>query len=193
MSRGLRAAAYAGILSLVVIAPEIFLEEMFRQQPERQWLALLVIAIYVVSVATTVLFYLGFCLLGRRFAAPAITYSSSLIILLNLVWYTFQVATLWRTSPYYSVFGGTVLVIFGLSKILFGYGIFMARDRLGRWATSIAVLEVVGGLFLLTVLWYLVGFVLSLVVTVLQIMLLLRLSRTIDETPSGAVLAAKSR
>jgi hypothetical protein len=178
MTGRLKTAAYAGILSLVVIAPEIFLEEILRQQPEAQWLALLVIAIYVVSVGTTVLFYYGFCLVGRSYGSPAITYSSSVIILLNLVWYVFQVFALWQTFSFYNLFGGTILVIFGLSRFAFGYGVFRVRAELGRWATAIAVLEIVIALLLMSVLLYLVGFVLSLVVTVLQILLLLRLSRS---------------
>jgi hypothetical protein len=193
MKSWLKVAAYAGILSLVVIAPEIFLEEMFRQHPETHWLALLVVAIYVVSVGTTVLFYYGFCLLGHRFGAPAITMSSWVIILLNLIWYVFQVVALWQTFSFYNVFGGTVLVVFGASRLAFGYGVFRVRAALGRFATSIALLEVVIGLFLISVSLYLVGFVLSLVVAVLQIMLLLGLSRSLGAREAVSGVAGEHR
>ncbi len=38
MSARLKAAAYAGILSLLLIPPEIFLEETLRTNPGTQWI-----------------------------------------------------------------------------------------------------------------------------------------------------------
>jgi len=66
--------------------------------------------------------------------------------------------------------------VFGASRLLFGYGVYRARAALGGLAMPITILELVIGLFLMSVKFYLIGFVLSLVAVVLQIMLLLRLA-----------------
>jgi hypothetical protein len=182
MSIRLKIAAYAGLLSLILIPPEIFLEQTLKQYPDELWLYYSVILIYVLTVLTTVLVYYGFYLIGNHFSARAIKISSLIIILLNFVWYTFQVVILEQPVTYYNIFGGTVLVVFGFSRILFGYGLYMIQDKVGQLAKPMAILEVVIGLFLISVIYYLGGFVLSLVVAVMQIILLLRLSKILGES-----------
>jgi hypothetical protein len=181
VSRKLKIAAYAGILSLLLVPPEIFLEHSLNENPRTQWILVSVIFIYILSVAFTVLLYYGFYLIGRELHDSAIVISCLIIILLNFVWYIFQAYAIQEPVSFYGLIGGAVLIVFGASRILFGYGVFRARTALGGLATPIAILEIVIGLFLITVKFYLVGFVLSLAAAVLQIMLLLRLSRFVDE------------
>lgn len=181
MSMKLKIAAYAGILSLLLVPPEIFLEHTLNENPGTQWIFISVVFIYILSVSFTVLLYYGFCLIGRELHVPAMVISSLTIILLNFVWYGFQVYAIQEPVSFYGLVGGAVLVVFGASRILFGYGVFRARTELGGLATPLAILEIVIGLFLISVKFYLVGFVLSLIAAVLQIVLLLRLSRSVDE------------
>lgn len=184
MSARLKAAAYAGILSLLLIPPEIFLEETLRSNPGTQWIFVSIVLIYILNVALAVVFYRGFILIGRWLDHTAIVASSMIIILLNVAWYGFQVYALRGPVSFYGVYGGVVLVVFGASRLLFGYGVFVARDALGGLAIPIAILELVIGLFLMSVKFYLVGFVLSLVAVVLQIMLLMRLAQSGDAAES---------
>lgn len=187
MSKKLKIAAYAGILSLVLVPPEIFLEHMLNENPGTQWVFISIVFVYVFSVSCTVFLYYAFFLLGRELDVSAIVISSVIIILLNFIWYSFQVYAIRDPVAFYNLFGGAVLVVFGASRIVFGYGVYRARTALGGLATSLAVLEIVIGLFLITVRLYLVGFVLSLPAAVLQIMLLLGLSRSFDEETRGVV------
>jgi hypothetical protein len=190
VSARLKAAAYAGILSLLLIPPEIFLEESLRANPGTLWIFASISLIYILNVALAVVFYRGFILIGRRLDHSSIVVGSMIIILLNFAWYGFQVYALRGPVSFYGVYGGVVLVVFGASRLLFGHGIYRARDTLGGLAMPIAILELVIGLFLMSVRFYLVGFVLSLVAVVLQIMLLLRLASAegswLQEGRSGA-------
>jgi len=172
----LKTAAFAGILSLLLIPPEIFLEETLRANPRTQWILVSIVLIYILNVALSVVFYRGFILIGRLLDRPAIVVSSLMIILLSFAWYGFQVYALRGPVSFYGVYGGVVLVVFGASRLLFGYGVYRARAALGGLAMPITILELVIGLFLMSVKFYLIGFVLSLVAVVLQIMLLLRLA-----------------
>lgn len=192
MNNKLKIAAYAGIISILLIPPEIFLEHMLNENPGTQWIFILIIFIYIISVLSTIILYYGFYLIGHSINVPAIKISSSIIILLNLIWYIFQIFAIQEPIAFYNIFGGTVLVVFGISRIVFGYGVYKARTALGKPATSIAILEIVIGLFLISVVLYLVGFVLSLVVAVMQIMLLFRLSKSFDEEQVRAGLAEEN-
>ena len=176
MNARLKTAAFAGILSLLLIPPEIFLEETLRANPRTQWILVSIVLIYILNVALSVVFYRGFILIGRLLDRPAIVVSSLMIILLSFAWYGFQVYALRGPVSFYGVYGGVVLVVFGASRLLFGYGVYRARAALGGLAMPITILELVIGLFLMSVMFYLLGFVLSLVAVVLQIMLLLRLA-----------------
>lgn len=176
MNARLKTAAFAGILSLLLIPPEIFLEETLRANPRTQWILVSIVLIYILNVALSVVFYRGFILIGRLLDRPAIVVSSLMIILLSFAWYGFQVYALRGPVSFYGVYGGVVLVVFGASRLLFGYGVYRARAALGGLAMPITILELVIGLFLMSVKFYLIGFVLSLVAVVLQIMLLLRLA-----------------
>ena len=176
MNARLKTAAFAGILSLLLIPPEIFLEETLRANPRTQWILVSIVLIYILNVALSVVFYRGFILIGRLLDRPAIVVSSLMIILLSFAWYGFQVYALRGPVSFYGVYGGVVLVVFGASRLLFGYGVYRARAALGGLAMPITILELVIGLFLMSVMFYLIGFVLSLVAVVLQIMLLLRLA-----------------
>jgi len=174
-------AAYAGILSLLFVPPEIFLENMLNDSPDTHWIFFLIIFVYIISVLTTVLLYYGFYLIGDKLHVPAIKISSSIIILLNFIWYIFQVFAIQEPISFYNIFGGTVLIVFGISRILFGYGIYKVRTTLGQLAKPIAILEIVIGIFLVSVLAYFVGFFLSIIAAILQIILLFRLSKSFDE------------
>ena len=176
MNARLKTAAFAGILSLLLIPPEIFLEETLRANPRTQWILVSIVLIYILNVALSVVFYRGFILIGRLLDRPAIVVSSLMIILLSFAWYGFQVYALRGPVSFYGEYGGVVLVVFGASRLLFGYGVYRARAALGGLAMPITILELVIGLFLMSVMFYLIGFVLSLVAVVLQIMLLLRLA-----------------
>ena len=181
MSKKLKLAAYAGLLSILLVPPEIFLEHIFNENPGTQWIFVFIIFIYILSVLSTVMLYYVFYLIGHTFNNPAIKISSLVIIMLNFIWYIFQIFAIQEPVAFYNIFGGAVLVVFGISRITFGYGILKIRAALGRLATPIAILEIVIGLFLISVMLYLVGFVISLIVAVLQIILLLRLSKSFDE------------
>jgi hypothetical protein len=187
----LKTAAYAGILSLLLIPPEIFLEETLRANPRTQWIRVSIVLIYILNVALSVVFYRGFILIGRLLDRPAIVVSSLMIILLSFAWYGFQVYALQGPVSFYGVYGGVVLVVFGASRLLFGYGVFRARAALGGLAMPITILELVIGLSLMSVKFYLIGFVLSLVAVVLQIMLLLRLANANGSWLRDSTAAAK--
>lgn len=190
MNARLKTAAFAGILSLLLIPPEIFLEETLRANPRTQWILVSIVLIYILNVALSVVFYRGFILIGRLLDRPAIVVSSLMIILLSFAWYGFQVYALRGPVSFYGVYGGVVLVVFGASRLLFGYGVYRARAALGGLAMPITILELVIGLFLMSVMFYLIGFVLSLVAVVLQIMLLLRLANAngswLQDSPPAA-------
>ncbi len=179
MNIQLRLAALGGLISLFFIPPEIYLEHQLNIDPQAQWLLYIIIFIYVASVLSTVALYNGFYLIGKKFNIPAIVISCILIILLKIIWYVFQIFAIQEPISFYNIFGGTVLVVFGVSRIVFGYGIYKVRSELGKPSTSIAVLEILVGLFLISVIAYLGGLVLSLIVAILQIILLLRLSKSI--------------
>lgn len=191
MNARLKTAAYAGILSLLLIPPEIFLEESLRANPRTQWILVSIVLIYILNVALSVVFYRGFILIGRLLDRPAIVVSSLMIILLSFAWYGFQVYALRGPVSFYGVYGGVVLVVFGASRLLFGYGVYRARGALGGLAMPITILELVIGLFLMSVKFYLIGFVLSLVAVVLQIMLLLSLANANGSWLQGSTPAAK--
>jgi len=183
MSKKLKIAAWAGLLSLLLIPPEIYLEHVLDEQPGTQWIFILILCIYVISVLFTALLYYGFYLIGKRFNTPFLFISSIIIILLMIAWYIFQVFNLQEPIAFYSTFGGVILIIFGLSRIGFGYGLYEIRETLGTPATSIAILEFVIGLFLITLVVYFVGLLVSIVVTILQFILLIRLSKSLDDKP----------
>ena len=171
----------AGLLSILLVPPEIYLEHALDQQPGTQWIFLLILCIYIISLLFTVQLYYGFYLIGKKFNAPFIVISSLVIILLNFVWYIFQVFNLQEPIIFYNTFGGVVLVVFGLSRIGFGYGVYKIRETLGKPATSIAILEFVIGLFLVTIVVYFVGLLVSIVVAILQFILLIRLSESLND------------
>ena len=187
MGKKLKIAAWAGLLSLVLVPPEIYLEHLLNEQPGMQWIFLLILCVYIISVLFTILLYYGFILVGKKYNAPFIIVSSLVMILLKFVWYIFQVFNLLEPIAFYNIFGGVVLVVFGLSRLGFGYGVYKIRDTLGKPATSIAVLEFVIGLFLVTIVVYFAGLLVSIVVAILQFILLMRLSKTLNDEPVGEI------
>lgn len=180
MNSKLRIAAYGGILSLFLTPPEIYLEHLLNESPGTEWIFLLIILIYLASVLSTTVLYYGFYLIGNTYRVPSIMVSSIVIIILKIIWYTFQVFAIQEPIAFYNLFGGTILVIFGISRIAFGYGIFQIGSELGKPAKSMAILEVLIGLFLVTVIAYLGGLVLSIIVAFMQIVILLKLSKTFE-------------
>ena len=179
MSRILRIAAYGGIFSLILIPPEIYLEHILNENPGIKWLFPLIVIIYLISVLSTVALYYGFYRIGKTLSSSAIIASSLIIISLKIIWYVFQYFAIQEPISFFGLFGGIILVIFGISRIIFGYGIYKVRLKLGKPAISIAYFEFAIGLLLVPVFTYPGALFLSIIVSILQIILLFRLSKNL--------------
>ena len=177
MQKKLRYAAFAGIIYLVSFLPELILETQSEYGQSNDFTSTLLIITYVVSALSTVLFYYGFIVIGKKFENNLLIVGSTIIILTTIFYYLYSWYTLDLVNSEEEVFGVSVLLLYGFSGIVFGLGLYKMREVLGKLALSAAILEFVVGFFLITVVLFFVGMIISIPTTILEILLLLKTAK----------------
>jgi hypothetical protein len=105
---------------------------------------------------------------------------SAIIILTTIFYYLYSWYTLDLVDIEEEVFGVSVLLLYGFSGIVFGFGLYKIRAVLGKLASVAAILEIVAGFFLITVILFFLGLILSIPATIVEILLLLKAAELND-------------
>jgi hypothetical protein len=174
MQKKIKFAAFAGIIYLISFLPELIFETLQEYGQSNDFTSTLLMISYVVSTLSTVFFFYGFIVIGNKFENNLLVVGSIIIILTTIFYYLYCWYTLDLVNIEEEVFGVSVLLLYGFSGIVFGFGLYKMRDILGKLASSAAILEIVVGFFLITVFLFFIGMILSIPATILEILLLLK-------------------
>ena len=176
MQNKLRFAAFAGIVYLVSFLPELTAEIIHEYQGGTAFTSFILMITYIVSLVATIAFLYGFIIIGNKLKNNLLVVGAIIIILTSIFYYVYS----WYTLDMYEVedkiFGGSVLLLYGFSGILFGAGIYQLRLKLGGLASTAGILEIIIGISFVTIVLFLLGLILSIPAVILEVLLLLRVA-----------------
>jgi hypothetical protein len=174
MQKKLKFAAFAGIIYLVSFLPEIIIETLKEFGHDNGFLSTFLMITYVVSALSTLFFFYGFIVIGNKFDNNLLVVGSVIIILTTIFYYLYAWYTIDLVNIEEEVFGVSVLLLYGFSGLVFGFGLYKMRDIMGKIAAVAAILEIIGGFFLITIILFFIGLIISIPAIILEILLLLK-------------------
>lgn len=189
MQNKLRFAAFAGIVYLVSFLPELTIEIIHDYQGGTSFTSFILMITYIVSMVATIAFLYGFIIIGNKFNNNLLVVGAMIIILTSIFYYIYSWYTLDMFEVEDKIFGGSVLLLYGFSGIIFGVGIYQLRLKLGGLASTAGILEIIIGLSFITIVLFLLGLVLSIPAVIAEILLLLKVAG-MDEFQDEANSAA---
>jgi len=174
MEKKIRFAAYAGIVYLISFLPELIFETLHELGHSNGFTSTLLMISYIVSALSTVFFFYGFIIIGNKHENNLLVVGSIIIILTTIFYYLYSWYTIDLVKIEEEVFGISVLLLYGFSGIVFGIGLFRLRDIFGKLAAAAAILEIIIGVLLVTVVLFFLGLIISIPAIILEIFLLLK-------------------
>ena len=100
-----------------------------------------------------------------------------IIILTTIFYYLYSWYTVDLVDIEEEIFGVSVLLLYGFSGIVFGFGLYKMRDVLGKLASATGILEIIVGFFLVTVILFFLGLILSIPTIIIEVLLLLNVAQ----------------
>ena len=177
MQKKLNLAAFAGIIYLVSFLPELIFETMHEFGEGGGSTKAFLLISYIVSAASAILFYYGFVVIGNKLENNLLLVASYIIILTTIFYYLYAWYTIDLIDIEEEVFGVSILLLYGFSGILFGLGLYRTREILGNLASTAGILEMIVGFFLVTIILFFLGLILSIPAIIIEILLLLKVSQ----------------
>jgi hypothetical protein len=181
MSQKLKFSAYAGIIYLISLFPEVVLNYIIEHQPTSEIISYLLFITYIICMLSTIFFYYGFIILGKNLNNNLLTVSSWIIILTSIFYYIFEMVTINLHGLEPDIAGISALFIFGFSGIVFGIGLLQNIPYLSKFALIAGILEMIIGFLCITVILFLFALILTIPATILEIFILLKASELIHQ------------
>lgn len=178
MQKKIKLAAFAGIIYLVSFLPEIIFETMLEFGEGGGGTTAFLLIAYIVSAVSGVLFYYGFIVIANKLENNLLFVASFIIILTTIFYYLYSWYTIDLIDIEEEIFGVSVLLLYGFSGILFGLGLYRTRDILGNLASTAGILEMIVGFFLVTVILFFLGLILSIPAIIIEVLLLLKIAQS---------------
>ncbi|MDD5055009.1 MAG: hypothetical protein PHZ00_01945 [Candidatus Peribacteraceae bacterium] len=183
MSRQLRFAGIAGILSVILGIPEIYFETIKINQPLGMELATLYILTLFLSMILYVVVCSGFVTLAKKTQNVPLHVSSYILMILSIGYFLYMLLSLTIVDIHavLNVLIAVLMLVFvGAANIPFGIGILQLGPRFGSLATWLGALEIISGISLLSVIFSFIGILLIIPVAILGSILLFRAAGSFD-------------
>ena len=180
MSKHLRFAGIAGILSLILSIPGFYFEAIRSEHPLGMGLTTLYILTLTLNLILYVVLCSGFVTLAKKTHNTPLRVASYILIVISIgsFLYTLMSLTVVEIHDVLNLlFAALTLVLVGAASIPFGIGILLLRPRFGSLATWLGVLEIISGISLMSVIFSIIGILLIIPVAILGTILLFRAAR----------------
>lgn len=190
MDKTYRNAAIAGIVALVLLVPYIALEILKSARGGLSPGLLTVWAIIAsLSLATFILFMVGFRQIGRRTDNGLMEAMTYVLIAFSVLEYAVDMTEHHLPERIAMVFRLGLLFVYGVAEVLFGISCLRLKTQFGTLGTSVAALEIVSGACLMTVLLAFFAILLIVPLLILEVVLLFKADdRWAGEPAAGPLL-----
>ena len=178
MEQKLKFAAFTGIIYLISIFHEVILGLILKNQPQNSIIATLLFITYVICILSTIIFFYGFIIIGKKLENNLLINSSWIIILTSILYYIYAMYTInyYELEP--DIIGISALLLFGFSGIAFGIGLIRISSLFGNLAAIAGILEIVTGILFITIILIIPGLIILIPAIILEILILLKASES---------------
>jgi hypothetical protein len=176
MKKQLRYISYTGIIYLIAYIPEYIYYLVYKNQTINENFTIILFITYIVSIISITIFFYGFIILGRKFNNNYLIIGPLIVIIASIFYYLLEICVLFFPEIKSNIIDSSFLVIFGLSGFVFGIGLINIRNIFKYLAFIAGIIELAIGLFFITIIFYIPGYILLIPAGILEILLLLKAS-----------------
>ena len=189
LTKHLNIAWICGIIYLLLGFPEAAIDLIFFKEGTLSVSQPLYIVLKI-GVITSLLFFMkGFILTGKILNNYLLRITASIFIFASGIVYLFDIISLFTEGINYESVMVAEAIVFGIIGILFGISVLRLKNALGSIAQITGVFEIITFSLILTVVLALAGFVLMIPTTILEIILLFKVTQMVKakirETEEG--------
>ena len=184
MSKTIKYAGVAGILSLVLAVPITIIEILKSFNNLGSGFTSLYIFVLLASLILYIIFIYGFKLVAEKYQNNLLRVSSYILIISAIIYYGYLVLTLISPNLDNIVIQILAVVIFGAASISFGIALLKLKPQFGSLATGAGVVEIITGASLLSVILSILGILLLIPLYILTSMILFRAAKKIETNPT---------
>ena len=179
MEQKLKLAGIAGIVYLISSLPELILEIVHEYSSYDQATTGLLFVAYAISMVSTIIFFYGFILIGSELQNTMLVVAALIIIFTTIFYYVYEWYTidLMVDEEEVDLFSVSVLLLFGFSGIFFGAGLHATREVLGQYASIAGMLEIITGIFFITIILFFIGLIVNIPAIIFEILLLFKAAK----------------
>ncbi len=166
-----------GVAIAVFLLPLLVMEVLKQSGRLLGPLFILYIALNVILIFLSIMYYLGFVYLGQKAGMRMLVFSSFFMMGAASLSFFFGMITLLNSSFDVFIYEAATLVIVGAGSMAFGISLFGLEDVFGRIAKVAGLLNIIAGFLYITIVLAIVGFLFFIAASVVEIILLYKASR----------------
>ncbi len=191
-------AAVAGVIYLLLEIIKLALDIAWMTETFGREGNIIYVTIVVCLVSSYFLFIRGFIILGHLFENGLLRVVGFMLIFAMIALSVLDTYTLFylQADPLQSwkdllfIPYGAASVMYGVLGIVFGTALLKLQDGMGELSKVTGILEIVAGVFLVTVVLFFLGLTILIPATILEVILLFRGYEYLSKAPSATVSAA---
>ncbi|MFQ5474955.1 MAG: hypothetical protein ACE5DM_03915 [Candidatus Nanoarchaeia archaeon] len=172
IDRFIRKAAYAGMASLFLSLLVAYISSF-----ESYFDVVRFIFITVLATIFSVWYMLGYARLGKKAHLPWLRNASYAIIVLTVIDVLILIFMSIAKMPQNKVVSTGIIMMYGVLAIAFGIGVYGLRRKLGRFARVTGILNILGGVLMISIVFVGLGVLLVLFTEILNITVLFKGAR----------------
>ena len=170
----LQIAWISGIVAFILGFMDTTIEAFHSDSDELDIPLMLYLSIKLGSLGSYLLFYIGIIKLGDFFENRLLSIACYLQVALTAFMTATDILSVFYegSAVGWVAIGTGLLMGFGASSIVLGMGFIRLQDAMGRSARAAGILEIIGGICLLTIILVILGLVIYLPAMIIEIILL---------------------
>ncbi|MBD3310766.1 hypothetical protein GF351_06115 [Candidatus Woesearchaeota archaeon] len=176
----LRIAAWAAIISAVLIIPSYLISLVFESYRGMFLFRYSYITILIIGTLVSLLILRGYLILGKKLKLGLLRVMSIILIVGNILMVVFELVVLAIRQSTVTIFISlAVVVTFGIVMIIFGVSVLALRKRFKNLATALGVLYIMDGIMFASVFLVLLYPLVAIPASILEAVLFFRASKKI--------------
>ncbi|KAA3658257.1 MAG: hypothetical protein DWQ10_11530 [Calditrichaeota bacterium] len=182
MKNPIQLGIIAGVVYLISLLPEITIEVAASEFGMSWPTQTLYILIHLVCLVSAILFYRAFLLLADQYYNNTLWLGTVMTLVTVVIYHTLKIFYADASEDLHKIMGFGYILVIGGSTLVFGYGLMKLKGNLAAFARKVGIVEIITGIFCLTVILAFFALILTVPVILLEIMLLLRFKSEYNAT-----------
>lgn len=174
MNKNLRKSAIAGIVFAIILIPRIILEVLLYLHKLSGLYNILYYAVVIITAIMFGFFIWGFKIIGDKTKNKTLVVASYIVIAIEVLAATKSLILMQNHPVARILLSIAFACLSGIAAIILGIGILKLKEKFGNLATTVGILNIVGGACLAIIIFFFIALMVYIPLLGLEIVLMLK-------------------